>query len=110
MRASFVVEARADGAPVAFVLTTTLGPGTAHIAQVAVDPQWGRRGIGRSLVRLAASAAAADGMRRLTLLVSAENTPASCLYQAEGFDEIGRFVFASRFTPVRRQMTRRRAA
>ena len=109
-RASFVIEERATGAPVGFVLTTTVGPRTAHIAQVAVDPAWGRRGIGRSLVRMTARAAVSAGLDRLTLLVAGENDAASHLYAAEGFGEIGQFVFASRLMPVRRQVSGRHAA
>jgi ribosomal protein S18 acetylase RimI-like enzyme len=109
-RASFVVEDNRTGSPVGCVLTTTVGPATAHIAQIAVDPQWSRRGLGRALVRSSARAAAAEGMNTLTLLVSGENAKAVGMYSAEGFQEAGRFVFASRLMPVRRQVGPRQQA
>ncbi len=109
-KGSFVVEEHATGAPVACVLTTTVGPTTAHIAQVAVDPAWARRGVGRALVRASARAAAASNLDRLTLLVSGENERAMGMYKAEGFGEVGQFVFASRLVPVRRQSSRPQAA
>jgi ribosomal protein S18 acetylase RimI-like enzyme len=109
-RASFVVEEGATGAPVGCVLTTSVSATTAHTAQIAVDPAWGRRGIGRALVRSSARASAAAGMTRLTLLVAGENLRAAGMYAAEGFSEAGTFLFASRQMPIRRHVSPRRAA
>jgi ribosomal protein S18 acetylase RimI-like enzyme len=109
-RASFVVEDNATGEAVGCVLTTSVGPATAHIAQIAVDPAWARRGVGRALVRSATRTAAADQMTRLTLLVSGDNAKAAGMYAAEGFQEAGQFVFASRLVPVRRHVGPRQHA
>jgi len=109
-RACFLVEERTTRAPAGFVLTTAIGPGTAHVAQLAVDPAWTRRGIGRSLVHLAARAAGSGGANRITLLMPDDNEAASRLSAAEGFEESGQIVFASRSMPVKRQVQPRRAA
>jgi ribosomal protein S18 acetylase RimI-like enzyme len=109
-RGCFIVEERRTGTAVGLLLATSVGEGTAHVAQLAVDPKWTRRGVGRSLLRLAAHAVRADGMERLTLLVSGQNNVATRLYVSEGFEEAGRMVFASRLMPVRRQVAARRAA
>jgi ribosomal protein S18 acetylase RimI-like enzyme len=109
-RASFVVEDRAAGMPVGFLLTTTVGPATAHVAQIAVDPSWSRRGVGRMLLRLAVRAAATEKMDRTTLLVSGHNDAALRLYSSEGFAESTEVVFASRPMPIRRQASMNRLA
>ncbi len=84
-RASYVIEDRATGTLAGCLLATTVGPGTAHVAQLAVDPQLGRRGLGRTLLRATRRAAALDGASRVTLLVSGENDGAQHLYTSEGF-------------------------
>ena len=108
--ASVVIEERSTLLPVGFILVTRVGPRTAHIAQIAVDPRWRGRGAGRTLVGKAAKAAAAAGLDRLTLLVADENDRAARLHSAEGFAEVGQLVFAHRRMPVRRQHTVRSAA
>ncbi len=60
-----------DGA----IMITDLGPGTVHVAQVAVDPRARGRGLGRRLVRAALGQAAVT-FDRATLLVSSANAPA----------------------------------
>ena len=106
-RASFVVEERSTGMAVGCLLATTIGPDTVHVAQLAVVPQWGRRGVGRALLRAGARAASLERAARVTLLVSAENGDALKLYAGEGFAQTGQFTFASRPMPVRRQVGRR---
>jgi len=66
---------------------TDLGLGTAHIAQVAVDPDMRGRGWGRALVASAMAAAAAANYKRLTLLVAETNAPAAALYADLGFTD-----------------------
>jgi ribosomal protein S18 acetylase RimI-like enzyme len=100
--ASFVVEARETGQPVAVVVTTSLSAGTAHIAQVVADPTWRRSGLGRSLLSAAASAAAAAGHERLTLLVAESNEAARALYARCGFEQTAHFLYASRPALARR--------
>jgi ribosomal protein S18 acetylase RimI-like enzyme len=108
-RASVVVEEQATGAIAGFLLATTVGLQTAHVAQLAVDPQWVRRGVGRTMLRTSLQGAATGGIGRMTLLVSGDNDRALPLYASEGFRETGQLVFASRLMPVRRQVHRRAA-
>jgi ribosomal protein S18 acetylase RimI-like enzyme len=89
--------ARADGA----VLTTAIGPGTGHLAQVAVDPRLQRCGLGRRLVAATLAALRAAGYARATLLVAAHNAPAMSLYDRLGFQPVGTFLSAVRAQPRR---------
>ncbi|MCC7010604.1 MAG: GNAT family N-acetyltransferase [Acidobacteria bacterium] len=90
------VVAREDGELDAAVLVTRLGPGTIHIAQLAVDPVAQGRGIGRALVGAVERRGAAAGAHALTLLVAASNVPAARLYEARGFRDRASFVVATR--------------
>ncbi|MEP7305629.1 MAG: GNAT family N-acetyltransferase [Acidobacteriota bacterium] len=76
------------------VLVTRLAAGTAHIAQLAVDPQATRRGLGRVLVAAACARAGDAGCDRITLLVEGRNTAARRLYEDSGFQAVARFVSA----------------
>jgi len=76
------------------VLVTRLAARTAHIAQLAVDPQATRRGLGRMLVDAACARAGAAGCDRITLLVEGRNTAARRLYEDSGFQAVARFVSA----------------
>lgn len=83
------------------VLTTCLGPTTAHIVQVAVDPDCQGRGTGQTMVEDAMARTAAAGYDRVTLLVAERNHPARRLYRRLGFRDSGAFVFATRLQPRR---------
>jgi len=77
-------------------LVTSIGPTTAHLAQLAVAPE--ARGRGRAQTLLAAARANADRVlraSRISLLVSTANTPALTLYARAGFRHAGDFVAAS---------------
>jgi ribosomal-protein-alanine N-acetyltransferase len=56
-----------------------------HVATVAVDPDWQRRGIGRALLGELVGAALELGADQLTLEVRVSNTGAQDLYRAFGF-------------------------
>jgi ribosomal-protein-alanine N-acetyltransferase len=58
-----------------------------HIANVAVHPDFRRRGVGRKLIQHAIDLAA--GCRWIGLEVRASNTPALKLYKKFGFLEVG---------------------
>jgi len=92
--ASLVVPGRAglDAA----ILTTDLGPGTSHIAQVVVDPHARGRGLGRALVTAAMARSAALGFERITLLVAETNRAACGLYDSLGFETTHTFIAATR--------------
>jgi GNAT superfamily N-acetyltransferase len=93
--ASLVVPGRAGGFE-AGILTTDLGPGTAHIAQVVVDPDARGRGLGRALVTSAMARSAALGFGRITLLVADTNRAARGLYDSLGFETAHAFIAATR--------------
>jgi ribosomal protein S18 acetylase RimI-like enzyme len=76
-------------------MLTDLGTGTAHIAQVAVDPATRGGGLGRQLV----AAAIGETSRfydQISLLVSGSNVAAVRLYESLGFRDHATFTVASR--------------
>jgi ribosomal protein S18 acetylase RimI-like enzyme len=85
-------EAELDGA----VVVTTVGPKTAHVAQIAVDPSARGNGLGAQLICAAAAAAGAQGYERLTLLVAESNAGAGALYERLGFTQTATFLAAIR--------------
>ena len=91
---SFVVPAAASAELAGAIVVTDLGPGTSHVAQIAVDPGSRGRGLGRDLLAGAMSAAASAGYARMTLLVAASNRPALGLYERAGFLARSSFVVA----------------
>jgi len=80
----------------AVVLATRLSPGTAHLAQVAVEPAAQRSGRGRLILSSALANLRAARYARATLLVSAANGAANGLYDQMGFVEAARFIAAVR--------------
>jgi ribosomal protein S18 acetylase RimI-like enzyme len=78
------------------IIVTNLGPSTAHVAQVAVHPEWRRRGLAGVLLDDGVKHAREHGCTRLTLLVSASNTGAQALYRDRGFTTAAAFIAASR--------------
>lgn len=80
----------------ALALVTTVAERTAHLAQVAVRPEQRGQGIASALIADAMHAAAAEGMREMTLLVGATNAPARRLYAALGFTNRATFIAARR--------------
>jgi ribosomal protein S18 acetylase RimI-like enzyme len=81
------------------IITTALGADTAHIAQVAVDPDARGRGLGRALVTSAMSSTASAGYQEMTLLVAETNARAAALYEDLGFVDRSTFVVAMRRQP-----------
>jgi ribosomal protein S18 acetylase RimI-like enzyme len=78
------------------VLVTTVASATAHIAQIAVHPEWRGRGLASHLLRDAADRSAQAGKTGLTLLVSERNEPARRLYASLGFTQKATFLAARR--------------
>lgn len=62
----------------------------AHIATLAVHPDYRRRGIATQLLKTALQESARLGMRSATLEVRAGNLAAQALYQRFGFEVVGR--------------------
>lgn len=61
-----------------------------HVNNLAVLPDWRRRGVARGLLRAVLAAARREGATRATLEVRASNLPALSLYGAFGFVQRGR--------------------
>lgn len=78
------------------VLVTHLGPGTAHIAQLAVHPRWRRQRLADGLLDAAGAVIGQDGYGRLTLLTSSRNLGAQALYRGRGFVSAATFVSATK--------------
>ena len=85
-----------EGHLVGAVVVTEVARGIAHVAQVAVDPAHRQQGLGRRLVTVAGTIAAAEGAKRLTLMVSEENRSALALYRSLGFAPRGNFLHGVR--------------
>ena len=96
-----VSDATPSGLGAAIVMTT-IAPGTAHVAQLVVDPLLRRRGLAKQLIVAAAERARAAGARRLTLIVSPGNAPARALYARLGFATIGTLLYGYRGAAPRR--------
>jgi ribosomal-protein-alanine N-acetyltransferase len=62
----------------------------AELLAIAVDPAARRRGLGRSLLAAAETAAHTAGARRIVLEVAEGNAAAAALYAAAGYAAIGR--------------------
>lgn len=86
----------ADGTLEGVVLTTVVGHGTAHIAQVVVHPRRQGSGLGGALLGATIDRVRAAGFARVSLLVSEGNAPARRLYRRLGFREVTSFVSAGR--------------
>lgn len=98
---SLSIQHPADDRLRGVVLATALQRDTAHVAQIAIDPTYRRRGLARSLMLQAIERAAAAGYWRMTLLVAEDNAPARDLYAALGFEPHGHFLYATRTAPNR---------
>jgi ribosomal protein S18 acetylase RimI-like enzyme len=95
--ASFVVPSIDTPSGLAAVaLTTFVAPGTAHLAQLVVDPVLRRRGMGRALLQLVTRQVREAGANRLTLIVGEGNNSARTLYAGAGFSRAATFLYGHR--------------
>ncbi len=87
--------AEAEGRPVGYVLTFFHERGEnafrrprrwCEIDQIAVDPVWRRRGVGRALMAAALAEAGSRGMQNIELFSWAFNTDAHAMFQRLGFE------------------------
>ena len=92
----------ADGSLEAAIITTLVGPGTAHVAQVVVDPARRGRGLAEAMLGEVIARTKRLGYDRVSLLVSVHNTGAVRLYSRLGFSETASFVSAGRRGQPRR--------
>ena len=80
----------------ALVMMTALGPGVAHVAQVAVHPDHRGQGLAGKLLDRALGLAHAAGRSRTTLLVEEGASAARTLYARRGFRFCANFIAARR--------------
>ncbi len=87
--ASALVVLVAGDPPVGLCRIDRVGGG-AHLEQLSVHPDHGRRGIGRALLRAGCAWAAGHGYRELTLATYRDAVPWNGpFYASEGFVEVG---------------------
>jgi GNAT superfamily N-acetyltransferase len=80
--------ARAGGIPVGFAHIEVLEPGVAHLEEIDVHPEHGRRGLGRRLVSAVCRWAAANGHSWITLSTFRDVPWNMPFYARLGFEEI----------------------
>jgi ribosomal protein S18 acetylase RimI-like enzyme len=80
--------ARYRGRRVGLIAVTQIAPQQAHLAQVAVLPEFQRRGIGRSLLDYSLARLTERRFATLSLIVSRANAHALKLYRALGFQTV----------------------
>ncbi|ERL66313.1 ribosomal-protein-alanine N-acetyltransferase [Schleiferilactobacillus shenzhenensis LY-73] len=78
------LNAYQNGHLVAYI-GTWFTPREAHVTNLAVDPDWQQRGLGRFLLETMIERARAAGTPRVTLEVRVDNMPAIALYHSVGF-------------------------
>jgi len=64
--------------------------GEVHLLNVAVHPEWRRRGLGSMLLERMKAIASSEGVEKIWLEVRPSNLAARNFYQKAGFEEIGR--------------------
>ena len=80
--------ASAGDEPVGFARVKRLEPGAAHLDELDVHPDHGRRGLGRRLVTAVCDWAAIDGLEAVTLSTFREPRWNQPFYASLGFDEV----------------------
>ncbi len=86
-----VLEESSSGRAVGFLRLRIDDRSTGHISDIALHPDVQRRGLGEAAMRWALAWFRAEGLRRATLTVSTDNSPAIALYRKLGFvpSEVG---------------------
>lgn len=87
--AGHVLVAESEGKITGFIIFRAAG-GTGEIVDLAVHPDFLRRGTGALLVRRALETMRAENTAQVTLEVHALNLPAQGLYRQQGFGVLGR--------------------
>ena len=85
----------------AVALVTRISDGTAHLVQLAVDPQMRGRHLGTQLLEIVCSAANLAGCTKMTLFVGGRNSRARSLYESHRFETMASFVAAGSLQPTR---------
>ena len=79
------------GRAVGFLLATRVSRRTAHIAQIAIHPDWQGLGLGTGLLDRYAAGARESGAVRSSLLVSEVNARARSWYERRGYRSVASF-------------------
>lgn len=95
-RSAVFVVRNAEGRPAAYAIVG-YGHAISYLQRVAVDPAWQGRGMGRSLVRVAARSARAAGARAMLLNTQFDNEAAMALYRSEGYVTLAEPLAVLRF-------------
>ena len=80
------------GRTIGFLLGTLISKDTAHVAQVAVHPEWQGRGVGRLLLDRFFTESGQLGLTGTTLLVTTANHRARDWYGRAGYEDLEPFV------------------
>ena len=94
--ASMVAPEQGSGSLAGASVVTALGPGTLHLAQIAVDPRNRRQQLASRMLDSVLGWGVAHGRAVATLLVNETNPAARALYDARGFVPTGYFLHAER--------------
>jgi ribosomal-protein-alanine N-acetyltransferase len=86
---AFALVAEEEGAPLAFVIARTAAD-EGEILTLATLPRARRQGLARALMTGAADVVRERGVQRLLLEVSEHNLAARALYDALGYETVGR--------------------
>jgi ribosomal protein S18 acetylase RimI-like enzyme len=89
-----------EGKPTGFAIVG-FGNAIAYLQRVAVHPDWQGKGMGRSLVRVAARKARAAGARVMLLNTQVDNAQAMRLYESEGYIRLPEPLCLLRYTGER---------
>lgn len=82
---SFVIRDERSAQLEAVCLVSRVDADVAHVTQLCVSPRRRGFGLGKLLLRHAATQLAGKGLRAITLTVTEANTPAKSLYESLGF-------------------------
>jgi ribosomal-protein-alanine N-acetyltransferase len=89
MQAAIATVIECEEEPVAYQVCTA-STHSAHLARLAVIPEWQDRGLGKTLVIDALRRFAHRGIHRVSVNTQVDNEKSLRLYQALGFNQIGR--------------------
>lgn len=82
-------------------LVTRIAEGTAHLAQLAIDPHMRGKHLGKQLLEIVCAAANQAGCQRMTLFVGGRNSRARSLYESSRFEIMASFLAAGTLQPRR---------
>jgi len=82
---SWVVTQRDSRELAALILGSRVSPSSGHITQVCVHPEFRHKGLGRTMLELAAYGFLKQGAEEVSLTVTEANRPAIALYLDEGY-------------------------